>query len=194
MALRIPDLLQYEMHHRLERWRAGMRRLNLRGWINAHPVWVIGIASVAAVLLILALVRVLKPSASASFQQGKSAWFYDTNTSQLFVGSSRQSGPIPAPSGPLPAGFRAHVYSYVLDPNESELFVGFLERPDPAAGAARSAHDMSDFQAWARGRLVRRADDKKWVAATSPEGQAILQQMLSPNEKGQTPLYQTPRP
>lgn len=196
MALRIPDLLQYEMRHRLERWRDRIRRWNLRGWINSHPGWVIGVASLAAVLLALALLRVLRPPASASFQPGKSAWFYDANTDQLFVGGSRQAGPITAPSGPLPdggpAGFRAHVYSYVLDPNESELFVGFLERPDPEAGARRLTHDMSDFNRWTWGRLVKRVDDTQWVGAASPAGQAILRELLAPNEQGQTPLYQTP--
>ena len=130
------------------------------------------------------------------FRQGKTAWFYDMNTGSLFAGSSKRTGPIAAPSGPAlsgePAGFRAHVYSYVLDPNESELFVGFLECPDPNAVVRAAASDMRDFQKWAERRLIRRVHDKAWVQATSPEGQALLQELTRPNELGQTRLYQMP--
>ncbi len=196
MGLKIPDLLQYELRHRLERWRHGVGRSNLRGWINEHPGWVIGLACLSVVLVGLVLISAFRSRASASFEPGKSAWFYDVNAGRLFVGRSKRAGPVPAPSGPLPdggpAGFRAHVYSYVLDPNESELFVGFLERPDPEAGTKRPTQDMSDVDVWARGRLIRRVDDAQWVKAAGPEGQAILQELLAPNEKGQTPLHQSP--
>lgn len=196
MAFRVPELLRHEMRHCLEQLQRGVRRWDPRGWINAHSGLVIGVACLSAVLLCLVVVWVLWPTASASFQSGGPVWFYDVNTGQLFVGRSKHGGPIPAPSGPLPdggpAGFRAHVYSYVLEPNESELFVGFLERPDPGAGDSQSTSDMKDFNAWARSRLIKRVEDKQWVAATGPEGREILQGLLRPNRQGQTPLYQTP--
>ncbi len=196
MAFRVPELIRYEIGHRLEQWRDGIRRRNLRGWINEHARLVIALACLSVLLLGAVLMGVFRPTASAPFRQGKSAWFYDVNADRLFVGHSKQTGPIPAPSGPLPdggpAGFRAHVYSYVLEPNESELFIGFLERPDPKAAVKRLNQDTIDFEAWAKGRLVKRVEDEKWVEAASPTGQEIVQQLLTPNKQGQTPLYQVP--
>jgi len=51
---------------------------------------------------------------------------------------------------------------------------------------------MTDFQAWAQGRLIKREKDDQWVAATSPQGQAILRDLLKPDAQGRTPLYQLP--
>jgi hypothetical protein len=34
--------------------------------------------------------------------------------------------------------------------------------------------------------------DREWVWATSPEGRAILQEVMRPNERGQTPIYHIP--
>jgi hypothetical protein len=197
MALKIPDLLQYEIRHRLEQWRDVLQRRVLRDWIDQHAGGVIVATGLSVVVLGFVLIRILWPTTSAPFAHARLAWFYDANTGQLFTGSSKQAGPIRAPSGPLPdggpAGFRAHAYSYILEPDESDLFVGFLERPDPSAGAASASHDMTDFRTWAQGRLIKRVKDDQWVAATSSEGQAILHELLKPNADGQTPLYQLPR-
>lgn len=196
MALKIPDLLQYEMRHRLERVQSAFEQWGLREWIDRHAGAVIAVASLSVVLLGFVLIRVLWPARPAPVVQSRLAWFYDANTGRLFTGSFKQGGPIAAPSGPLPeggpAGFRAHVYSYVLEPSEAELFVGFLERPDPSAGAKATAQDMTDFQAWAEGRLIKRVKDDRWVAVTSAEGQAILHDLLKPDARGRTPLYQLP--
>lgn len=196
MALKIPDLLQYELRHRLERCRGALGQSGLRQWIDRHFGSVIVVACLSAALLGFVLIRTLWPARPAPVLQSRLVWFYDANTGRLFTGSFKKAGPIPAPSGPLPdgghAGFRAHVYSYVLEPSESELFVGFLERPDPAAGAKATAQDMTDFQAWAQGRLIKRVKDNQWVAATSAEGQKILRDLLKPDAQGRTPLYQLP--
>jgi hypothetical protein len=155
-----------------------------------------GVAGLSVILLGLVLAWTRWPASGISRKQGKTAWFCDVNTGKLFQGSSKQAGPIAAPSGPAsngePAGFRAHVYSYVLDPNESKLFVGFMERPDPDAERKYSASDMSNFDKWIRGHLIRRPNDKQWVRAASPEGQAILKEQTQPNKRGQTPIYQVP--
>jgi len=196
MALKVPDLLQYELRHHLERWRGALERWGLREWIDRHAGAVIVVACLSAALLGFMLIRVLWPARPAPVLQSRQAWFYDANTGRLFADSFRKAGPIPAPSGPLSdgghAGFRAHVYSYVLEPGESELFIGFLERPDPSTGAKATAQDMTDFQAWAQGRLIKREKDDQWVAATSPQGQAILRDLLKPDADGRTPLYQLP--
>jgi hypothetical protein len=148
-------------------------------------------------VLLLVFALVLRPTPPRAFEEGRRAWFFDQNTKTLFVGSSKETGPIAAPSGPLPngdpAGFRARVYSYVLNPRENELFVGFLERPDPNAGIKVSAGDMAEFSQWARARLIKRVEDEQWVAPASPEGREIIEALARPNRKGQTPIYQTPR-
>ncbi len=197
MARGIPDFLRYDLRHRIERFQDGVKRGNLRRWINDSPGLVVAVTVASGLLLAVVIVWALWPNSAPRLRQGKTAWFYDTNTGSLFVGSSKRTGPIAAPSGPAragaPAGFRAHVYSYVLDPNESELFVGFLERPDPNAGARAATSDMRDFQKWAQSRLIRRVDDEAWVQAASPEGQALLEELTRPNELGQTPIYQVTR-
>jgi len=197
MAFRLPDWFIYEIRHRLERLPRGSGGLGIRDWINDNPLR-IGVAVVLCVL-VLALVFGLasRPGPQQAFKQGRKAWFYDQNTEELFVGSSKKPGPIAAPSGPLPngdpAGFRARVYSYVLNPRESELFVGFLERPDPDADANASDADLTDVPEWARAKLIRRVDDEQWVSASSPGGRKIVQRLTRPNEQGQTPIYQTPK-
>lgn len=197
MAFRLPDWFIYEIRHRLERLPHGSGRLGIRDWINDNPLR-IGVAVVLCVL-VLALVFGLaaRPGPQQAFKEGRRAWFYDQNTDELFVESIKKTGPIAAPSGPLPngdpAGFRARVYSYVLNPQESELFVGFLECPDPDAEAKASDADLADVPEWAQGKLIRRVKDEQWVSATGSEGSKIVESLTHPNEQGQTPIYQVPK-
>lgn len=122
--------------------------------------------------------------------KAKQVWFCDANTGQLFLASSRHLGPIAAPSGNQPdgtvAGFRAHVYSYVLEPSESDLFVGFLERPLERKQDEVSARDMADESLWIKTRLIKRLEDEDWVRASSRKGKEILEAMSQPNRRGQT--------
>jgi hypothetical protein len=196
MAFKIPHVLRYEIQHRLESLGIGASGMGSRQWMNERPLLVASVAGVSVVSLILALTWALWPASDAPRVRAKTVWFYDVNTGKLFEGSPKNAGPVAAPSGPAtngePAGFRAHVYSYVLDPNEAELFVGFLERPDPEAPTECSASDRSDWGKWIEGHLIRRPGDKKWVRAASPEGQAILKGQIQPNKRGQTPIYQVP--
>ncbi len=198
MAFKIPDVLRYEIRHRLERLRGDANGEGLRGRLNAHPLLIFVAAGLSAVTLIVALASFLWSEPGTSRAKPKTVWFYDANTGKLFTGSPKKTGPIAAPSGPgvdgEPAGFRAHVYSYARDPNEAQLFVGFLERPDPEADRKYSTADARDLANWLQGHLIRRPKDKEWVRAASPEGQAILDEMVKPNKRGQTPIYQIPRP
>lgn len=197
MAFRIPDVLRYEIQHRLESLGFGAYERGPRAWVNAHPILAIAVMGASLTLVIVALARVQWSSPDSSFPLAKTAWFYDINTGKLFQGSPKKIGPIKAPSSPTadgePAGFRAHVYSYLREPNDAELFVGFLERPDPDSESKCSALDFGQFDKWARSRLIRRPKDKGWVPATSPEGRKILDEMIRPNKKGQTPIAHTPK-
>jgi hypothetical protein len=181
----IPEVLKREIQHRLERMGGG----SLPDRLNAHPVLIFGMAGSCLILLIVTLVWALRPASSLPRSHNKTAWFCDMNTGKLFQGSAKKAGPIATPSGPS-AGFRAHVYSYKLDPNESELFVGFLERPDPDAKRKYSTAGENDFGKWVQGHLIRRLKDKQWVQADSPEGQAILKELTQPDKRGRTPIYQ----
>lgn len=197
MRFHIPDWLRYEARHRIEAFRDGYTRFRVRESINDNPKVVAGVAFFSVLLLTVVLAQVLRPAPGRRYEESRKAWFYDLNTGRLFVSGGNESGPMTAPSGPLPGGgpaaFRAHVYSYVLDPNESELFVGFLERPDPNAGTERQASDMGDFHRWARATLIRRTDGDEWVSAASAPGREIIRGLTRPSRQGQTPIYQAPK-
>lgn len=133
----------------------GEESWGLRQWIDRHAG-----AVVVAACLSVALAGLRADSGPVADSGGR---FYGVawpgSTTPTPAGCSRTVSRRPArshaPSGPLPdgghAGLRAHVYNYVLEPSESELFVGFLERPDPSAGAKATAKDMTDLQVWATG-------------------------------------------
>ncbi len=194
--LRIPDWLSYEIAHKLERFRDGYARLHIKDSINDNARIVAILAGCSLLILLVTLWIVLRPAPVPQHDWGQDAWFYDLNTGRLFAAENEQVGPIEAPSGPLPngdpAGLRAHVYSYVLDPNESERFVGFLEKPDPRASQGKHTADLSDFQNWSRNKMIKRVDDKEWVRATGRQGREILEELSRPNELGQTAIYCTP--
>jgi len=195
--VRIPDWLRYEFRHKIEWLQDRYEGFRVREAINDNPRLVAAVACVSVFLLLVVLVLVRCPGSGPEYEEGREAWFYDMNTGELFTASSRKAGPIEAPSGPLPDGepaaFRANVYSYVLDPNEAELFVGFLEKPNPDASSRKKAPDRSDFDEWAQATSIRRIDSNDWVPATSSAGEQIMAEMGRPNEKGQTPIYQVPR-
>jgi heme A synthase len=197
MAMRIPDLLTRELRHHMERLQDRVRQVGLRQWINESHRLMIGVTCLCVLLLVVVAARTLRPAPQRAFRHGERAWFYDANTGKLFTAGFKQVGPIAAPSGPAPggelAGFRVHVYSYVLDPNENDLVVGFLEQPDPEAPRRASASDMRDMSKWAQSRLIRRVKDKQWVRVMSPEGRAIMEELMEPNEKGQTPVSHMPK-
>jgi hypothetical protein len=197
MQFRIPDWLSYEIRHRLERLRDGYERLHVKDAINDHPK-AAAIIALLAVLLLAGVASLIRQETPAQhYREGKKAWFYDLNTGKLFSASSKHTGPIEAPSGPLPngkpAGFRAHVYSFVRDPNASERVIGFLEKPDPNANVTELTSDRRNFEEWARGRLIKRVGGDTWVSPTSQRGRQIIQGLTHPNSQGQTPVYQVPR-
>lgn len=197
MLFRMPDWLNYEIRHKAERFRDWYERLQVREMLNDRPKVVLSIALFSVLVLVAVLLLAGQEAPARHSPQGEHAWFYDLNTGKLFVGGSKQTGPIEAPSGPLPdgrpAGLRAHVYSYVPGPKESELFVGFLERPDPQANAGTLTLDLSAFDGWTRGRLIKRVDDDTWVSPASVQGQEIIRELTRPNRQGQTPIYHVPK-
>jgi hypothetical protein len=190
MAIEIPDGLKYEL---IERWRKSRRFINK----NPRAVWGISLAS--GFILFLVLLSILSGPSRPKVQESDKAWFYDLNTSKLFVGKANQKGPIKAPSGPLPdgrpAGIRAHVFTYVDEPNENDLVIGYLEMPDP--DFAQKTDQLEDMIAkrsdWGLGKLLRRVDDTEWVQANSSLGKLIMSQATKRDDHGRIPRYYTPK-
>ena len=195
----IPDWLRYEIRERWE-WVAA-KLLDLRRWINRRdPRIIIGITVATVVLFVIVIVSLLSGPEIAEVREYEKSWYYDLNTGELFAARKGLVPPIEAPSGPRPdgspAGVKAHVFTYVPEPNESELFIGFLETSDPNANvnSTTSTRQKTDSAAsWGQGKLFRRIEDKKWVLGNSSEGRAILEEVLRPNENGERPLNHRPR-
>ncbi len=196
MQFRLPDWLNYEIRHKAERFREWYERLQFRDALNDNPRVVLSVTLFSAALLVVVLLLIGREAPARHYPTSKNAWFYDLNTGKLFVGSGRQTGPIEAPSGPLPngepAGLRAHVYSFVPAPKDSELFVGFLEKPDPQTNIGQLTFDLGAFEEWTRGRLIKCVGDEDWVSPTSVRGHEIIQGLTQPNREGQTPMYHLP--
>lgn len=186
MPLNLPDWLVYEIQQRWERFA-------IRDRINQNPKIIFGITCVSAfILLFVVIILLAQRENTQKFGDLRRAWFYDLNTGQIFRASSKAVPPIEAPSGPLPngapAGVKAYVFTYSNDPNESELFVGFLETTDPNAPKETSETNKK----WGSGNLIRRPEDQHWISGNSRQGRAMLREIYMPNEKGQSPTFYLP--
>ncbi len=194
MGFQIPELIKIELCRAFE-GVFNRRRIDRYSFGEGLKIFMGLLLSCG--LIALVLVFTMGRSTEPEWTSPEQSWFYDQNTGELFKGQWSELGPIEAPSGPNkkgePAGIRAHVYSYAVQPEDADLFVGFLERPDPAYRDKKSlTADVKDYPQWARGRLVKRPEDKQWVSAASAEGHGIVRGIIQPNAKGQTPIYQLP--
>lgn len=193
MALGFPDWLRFEI-------RAKWEQLPVRRWINNNPRVVISITGFSVFVLLLVVITQLTPEKTVRIERIEKEWFYDLNTGKSFAAKKGLTPPIKAPSGRLadgqPAGVRAYVLTYAYEPNESELFIAFLETTDfnsrsdsPLTANSR----VSGAEEWGKGKLVRRPEDERWVPADSVEGLAILEEAFAPNENGERPYYYPPK-
>jgi hypothetical protein len=192
------DTIRHAARRKIEQWQYRLEDMHIRDRLNDNPVIVFSGGAVSIVLLLMALAWSHQPTTSDPFKASKKGWFYDQNTGQLFKASSKKSGPIKAPSGPLPdgspAGVKAHVYSYAPEPNESDHFIGFLEKP--ASDSPVTTSDKTDKETskpWGQNLWIKRPEDKTWVRPTTAPGKKILSHLSRPNHKGQTPIYQKPK-
>jgi len=191
---------QYLRYKLLEKWE----RLALGKWINKNPKIVIGISIASVSIFLLIVIAQLMPYRPPAIPQTYKAWFYDLNTGKLFTAESREIPPIDAPSGKLPdgqlAGVKAYVLSYLREPNESERFIGYLEKYTPQGkeiidSFRKSQKNVTNesVQRLNKNRFVRRLDDDHWFLANSNEGRVILEQVSRINEMGQIPHYCPPK-
>jgi len=132
MFFKLPEWVHSEI--RGYRGRAEEKLLVLREWLNRNPRIVVGVSIACLVVFLAVLIVQLLPERPERSEKYDKEWFYDLNTGKLFSAKEGLVPPIDAPSGRLPngeaAGVRAFVFSYVSEPNESECFIGFLEKPD----------------------------------------------------------------
>ena len=188
------------MNFRLPEWKYlkddiedWFSRIYIRRWINSNPRIIVLITNLAVILFIVVIYSVVRKN-SAQRPEYEKAWYYDLNTGQLFVANNDLTTPISAPSGPLPdgkpAGVKAYVFSYVKNSDQSQRFVGFLEKNDP--NYVNSKPNGGPAQ-WGDGKLVKRTSDNKWFQADSKEGKEILKQALAPNKDGEAPNQYSPQ-
>jgi hypothetical protein len=190
MGIEIPEWVKYEL---AERYHKGRR------WVNDNPKAVWGITSVSVFILLLILISILSGGSRPEVAAPKKAWFYDLNTGKLFVGRASRAGPIKAPSGSLengePAGVKANVFTYANEPNENELIIGYMEKPDPNVTLEGIEVRKVGGSAgrWGEGKLVRTVEDPNWVAATSHKGRNILREATKRDSMGRIARYHAPK-
>lgn len=198
MPFKLPDLLVSEIRPLWERLTAKVK--GVRNWLNQqNPRIIIGITCASVLVFLLVVILQSGQQKVPELEESKKSWYYDLNTGKLFVAKIDLVVPIEAPSGPLPngspAGVRTYVFAYGYKANESERFIGFLERPDPNAeqhGSKSATISTYSAESWGRGKLIRRVDDEQWVPADSAEGIDILKEVLLPNESGERAQYLAP--
>ncbi|MCE5340295.1 MAG: hypothetical protein LLF92_04105 [Planctomycetaceae bacterium] len=184
--------LKYELK---ERWQ----RLTVRKWINDNPKIIIRITIATVALFFILLIIKLIPYRPPKSVFNRKAWFYDLNTKKLFAEDGDKIPPIDAPSGKL-AGVRACVLSYALEPNESDKFIGYLEKFTPQgrkcidickeAGTKVTEEMIKDLN---NNRYVSKPNDiNNWFLASSEQGKEILKQANKINDKGQMPIRCSP--
>lgn len=189
------------MNFRLPQWKYlkydiddWLSRLTFRRWINNNPRIIILLTNLSVIILIIAVYFMVRKNNSTEFSDFQKSWYYDLNTGMLFVAGNELVTPIPAPSGPgpdgKPVGVKAYVFSFTRDPNESQRFVGFLEKADPNYANSKTIDGLAK---WGEGKLIKRIGDKQWYSATSKEGKEILKRALAPNKDGENPNQFSPQ-
>jgi hypothetical protein len=197
----LPDWFKIELQEKWERLSERLRLPTVRRWINEYPTVTVSVAGASGMLLLAIVIWLLIPDKPPpQVVTIEKEWYYDLNTGKLFTAEKGLEPPIDAPSGPLPdgkpAGVRAYVLSYVYEPNESERFIAFLETtatPEILAKLPKRRDSVSAMKKWAKGKMIRKVDDKLWIPADSKLGQQILEEAFAPNKNGERPTYCRPR-
>jgi len=192
----IGEFFKSEIRWKSQRLAERAARSGCRQWLNRNPAVVVGICCLSAVVLGLVVAWFTRPEAKQKAVSFEKEWYYDLNTGELFTAPAGLAGPIEAPSGPLPnghpAGVKAYVLSYAEQPNEAERFIGFLQKPDPNGKGDRALLTSSAAALWKQGKLVKKVEDRIWVPAGTPQGRAIIEKAMAPNENGEPPYYVQP--
>ena len=169
-----------------EEFRQWLAEHGPRRLINDNPALVLAVVFLSTTVLVGSIMLHLRAKGIAPVEAAEKQWYYDLKTGELFVAAKGWAVPTEGPSGPTangePAGVRACVLSFALEPSESERFIGFLEKPDPNATGTTGGK-------WSQGKLIRRVEDEQWFAAESPQGQAIIEEAFVADIDGERPSY-----
>jgi len=154
--------------------------LDLRARINKNPKPILALAIITFSVFAAVVISMLGDGAPSPVTPTDSEWYYDLNTSKLFAAPKGLTPPIDAPSGPSAhgsaAGVRAHVFTYVQEPNESEYYIGFLETEQPGGI-----------------KLIRRVRDPNWQPVDSLQGRTIITEAFIPDANGEPPSQYYPQ-
>ncbi len=184
------ELIRYLLGDKWETFQQWWTERGPRRWINNNPKLVLTLAALSLIILLLAIIPLFRTEKIDPIKPSGDEWYYDLNTNELFTAPKGLPVPIEAPSGPLPngkpAGVRACVLSFALEPKESETFIGYLETSDPNAKNLTGA-------TWSEGKLIRRIQDEQWFTPKSSKGQKIIQEAFVADIDGERPIYVTPK-
>jgi len=198
----LPEWLKYEIKKKLE--HVNLDGLSLRDWLNdLDRKWVIGITCGCVFIFMLVLFASGSDELLVESKTKGKAWFYDLNTGELFVDNADKIPPIKAPSGRLPSGEHAGVLAYVLsfaaEPNDSDMFVAYLEKMTEKGKKyellfRKSKQEVTEktIDAWNSERLICEPNDTEWHSVNSEQGQAIMKQAFKQDSIGQKPKYFPP--
>lgn len=157
-------------------------------------------AKLAAAVVLLAIaglgfVRFARNARGASDQ----AFFYDESEGRLFVGSRTAVPPIRGLNDATADAVRAVVIATNGNPRDKTArVIAYLEKYSPelkqqmeAAQASGQSPLMGRGLAQAH-RFVRRPDEPRWHALTSPDGEQIVNAWLTAGPNGQPAVICTP--
>ncbi|MFA5554452.1 MAG: hypothetical protein WCZ89_05085 [Phycisphaerae bacterium] len=157
-------------------------REKIRDKINHNPRMIFGITLICVFVFIVTAFGLLagrnKRPRPASHNK---VWFYDSNTGKLFAAAPKHSAAIED------SVVRAYVFTYVNEPNENQLYIGYLTKPDLDSKSSDSK-DQSD-----KPFLVRTINDANWFSEDSPQGRQIIRTALQRDETGRIPRYWPPK-
>ena len=184
MTLKPDKYFWYKIQERLE-------NIGIRQWLNKNFRIAVPILIACILLSFVALIVKSTPDTIIQKQIAHKAWFYDLNTSKLFIDEDTKLPPISAPSGPLPdgspAGVRAHVYCRGFGDNQSKPFIAFLEtyKTEPPTASDSSTQPKSV-------RFIKRPKDEDWTVADSYMGRFLMDELFTPEENSNRLYYHTP--
>ncbi len=184
------QMIRYLFGDKWETFQQWYAEQGPRKSINNNPKLVVTLVALSTIILVAAIISLFRGKKIEPIKPSENQWYYDLNTQELFVAPKGLPLPTDAPSGPLPngqpAGVRACLLSYELEPNESDTFIGYLETSDP------NAKNLTE-QSWSQGKLIRRIQDEQWFATKSAKGKEIIQKAFIADMHGERPIYVRPK-
>lgn len=126
---------------------------------------------VAGLVLVIAIVLGVMNSGDDPMPTRAGDYYFDIETSKVFVADASQLPPIAAPSG-AGNGMKAYVFSCSDCGDASSHFVAYIEKYSEEAKAVMGDREKLDIVD--KGHQLRAGDGGEWVLASSEEGQKLI--------------------